>query len=416
MGNNQHNNLGTTSTSSANSLSAMANGSKKKRSSAKNSSLKKKLDFKPLEKALINIDSLIELTKNTIRFVHEQLYAQIAYENLQAYEQKILHKQSELKRQLERDKHKCKFGRVIFVECTKNFTQILNDSYYPLNKFVTIQQKINYLKFYNEFTIVDTNSLVDNCYNYIVLPMSRHKFFYCMAVFKKKSLMKITDESGRELCRRSIDPKHFYIQFCTYANRIVGLYEDAKTRMSVIEVYTDELKLVASKLFNIKFDKLVCMSRNEIVCKTENNFYPYVFFNLNLEPTFSFRVLNKTNEESHGNEVILLGSNANNLYLYHTRKKFLKVLSRLDGKSMFAVNFDKAISLESISNVCLHESGCLVFKCNATRRLNCYEHEAGRWCESTSVSNLNVHFRTFEIDCFNNFYSCDNLNKKIYFL
>lgn len=235
-----------------------------------------------------------------------------------------------------------------------------------------------------------------------------------MALFGKKSFMKITNAKGVELCRRPIDPVSYYVHFCAYGKFIAGLYEHAKTRTSLVEVYTDELKLVSSRLFDVKLEQLVFINKHELVCKTHQSYYQYVFFNFGLEPTFSFRVLNK--DASGDGEVILLGSTPNELYLYHNEKRFLKVLSRIDGKPVFAVDFDKMTNLDNVSNVCLHESGCLIFKCNATRRLNCFEYETNRLTESTSVSNLNVHFKSFNLDSFDHIYSCDNLNKKIYFL
>jgi hypothetical protein len=422
MGNQQnHKPNNETSTISQSVVSASRPTSKKK----------KKLDLKSLEKSLLSIDSLIDATRQVVCQAHEQLYAQIAYAldvDTKVYEKKIVRKKNELKQKLNSPHRGVQ--QVKFEENTKHLTQILIDSFHAINKFDSIQKKIAYLKFYNEFTIIDTSRPLSEqqCYNHIVLPLSRNKFFYCMAVFGKKSFMKITDARGNELARRAIKPALYYVQFCVYGNRVCGLYEETDRRdTSVLEIYTDELKLVASKLFNVKFDRLVFMSRSEVVCKTaeSRNYYPYVFFNLSrLEPTFSFRVLNKIQDnESGGSEkdVIMLGSNTNELYLYHVKKKFLKVLSRLDGKSMCAIDLDKALvnssSLDSVSNVCLHyESGCLIFKCNATRRLKCFEHVTGRLSESTSVSNLNVHFKSFDIDCYNDIYSCDNLNKKIYFL
>ena len=397
---------------------------------AKPPKLKKKLDLKSLEKSLLQVDTLIEMSREAVQNAHDRLCERIhaSFSDTRENEAKIYAKKSELLQALELNKlHK---RTVKFVETMKSLHEILLDSFFHVNKYDSMQQKIKYLKFYNQFEVVETNALAENCYNYIILPVSRNKIFYCMGLFNKKSFMKITDRHGRELHRRAISSANYYKQFFVYGNHIAGLYEQAGSAgTTLIEIYTDELSLVASSVFNAKFDQLLYMNSHEVVCKSELNYYQYIFFNLSLEPTFSFRVLNRnamsdeassaqspahvTNGES---DVVLLGSNLTELFLYHTKKKFLKVLSRQTGRAVYSIEFDKIVQLDNLSNISLLADSSIIFKCNSTRRINCFDYASSELTESTTISNLNVNFKCFNVNCFNDVYSCDHLNKKIYFL
>lgn len=91
----------------------------------------------------------------------------------------------------------------------------------------SIFEKLKYYELFNRFESVDMSPAIENneCYNYIIVPLSRHRFFICLGLFFKRSFLKIADNLGRELRRRDIDKSYYYRQFVAYGQLIVGLYE-----------------------------------------------------------------------------------------------------------------------------------------------------------------------------------------------
>ncbi|CAF1027390.1 unnamed protein product [Brachionus calyciflorus] len=188
---------------------------------------------------------------------------------------KILNKKSSILTSLNLNRTK----KVFFIQNFKSINEILNENFFYLTRNFSLFEKIKYLKFYNSFEELKTNYIDDQCYNYIIIPLSRYKIFYCCANFYKKSFLKITDMNGVELHRRAINPNFYYSKFVLYGKHIAGIYSDIKSGMNLIEIYNDELEIMASKLFNHKLD-LVYMGVNELVCKSKENFNLYFFLNL----------------------------------------------------------------------------------------------------------------------------------------
>ncbi len=98
----------------------------------------------------------------------------------------------------------------------KNLTEIFSDAFFQLNKNFSLAKKIKYMHLYTDFEVLKTEEIPENCYNFIILPINREKIFYCMAIFEKRSFMKITDKVGNELHRTNIDSNLYYRQFLVY--------------------------------------------------------------------------------------------------------------------------------------------------------------------------------------------------------
>ena len=372
-------------------------------------------DFKYLENTFARLNKSIETTRNevTLRFSEIEQKLDAGLGNEESFKAEILKKRLSLLAQVEHCMNTNIYAE--FRACKKSLNTLITDNFYRKNTNISVYHKIKYMKFINDFEAVDTNSLADDCYNYIIIPFSRHKIFYCLGLFYKKSFIKITNKKGQELHRRAINPNIYYKQFYVFGEHVAGLYEDNQTGNSLIEVYDDELKLISSRGFNFKFDEIVYLNRDEMVCKSSQTNYKYFFFNLNLQPTYSFRVLNNDQSGSIESEVALLGSDQNELYLYNVKRKFLKVLSRINGQSLGSISFE-SVNLGALSNLRLDQDLNLIFRLNSNSTLNFINFELNTLTESSSLSSLPNGFKNFDLTHLNDIYFNDNLNKKIYFL
>lgn len=115
-----------------------------------------------------------------------------------------------------------------FLPSNISIDEFLFERYYSmLNPEWNIYAKLKYFKLFSNYQTVNISPAIENCdcYNYIVIPISRRKFFICMGLFYKRSFLKITDHLGNELRRREINKSCYYRQFLAYGKFIVGLYE-----------------------------------------------------------------------------------------------------------------------------------------------------------------------------------------------
>ena len=103
-----------------------------------------------------------------------------------------------------------------FYANNKNLTEIFSEAFFQFNKNFTLAKKIKYMHLYEDFEILNTDEIPQSCYNFIILPISREKIFYCMAIFEKRSFMKITNKAGNELHRTNIDGNYYYRQFLVH--------------------------------------------------------------------------------------------------------------------------------------------------------------------------------------------------------
>jgi hypothetical protein len=108
-----------------------------------------------------------------------------------------------------------------FYANNKKFAEIFSDAFFNINKNFTLAKKIKYMHLYDDFEILSTDEIPQNCYNFIILPLSREKLFYCMAIFEKRSFMKITNKTGIELHRTNIDVDYYYRQFLVHGKNFL---------------------------------------------------------------------------------------------------------------------------------------------------------------------------------------------------
>lgn len=236
--------------------------------------------LKTLEESFDRIEKNVLNTRAHVLDSHDQFSSKLSeYLNpeFSKFRNEIKIKQKELKNKL---KFNSNFGICYFFENTKSLSEILGEIFYYVNRNFDNYRKIKYLNFYDQYEILDSNRLDEECYNYIIIPLSRYKIFYCMALFYKKSYLKIADRNGQELHRREINKNYYYRKFILLGNYIAGLYDDIKSGMNLIELYNDELNLVASKMFNHKLD-LVYMDQLELVCKSKQTKNLYFFLIIN---------------------------------------------------------------------------------------------------------------------------------------
>jgi hypothetical protein len=244
-----------------------------------------------------------------------------------------------------------------------------------------------------------------------------------MAIFYKKSSMKIIDRQGVELFRRSINPKYYYRQFTAYGNRICGIYDHSNSKMNLIEIYNDRLELLASKLFNHEL-KIVYLNDFELVCKSMHILNLYYFFNFDLEQVYSIRI--SSSEEQHasseidGDDVSLVGSTRSEVFILVKSKKLIKKIDRASAKLIYEIrvsniknraNFD----LKQISQFKLDTQSNLVFKLKQKpNRLKYYDFLQQELIDANS-SDLSK-FSYFDLTSQNDVYSVDNLNRIVHFI
>jgi hypothetical protein len=386
-------------------------------------------DLKFIQLSLINLDNLIEIAINKLNNDFDILRKKITsnMENDDKYRKDVMEKHAELttdlKMRLNISLSKSFDFLPNFFQSNKTFYDILIESFmYINNRSGTLFKKVKYLKFHNEFEILDVkNAIVPNCYQHIIIPINRNRIFVCLAIFNKLSFMKITDRFGNDLFARSIDKQFYYREFLVFGKHIAGLFDDSKSDMNIIQIYDDQLRLLSSKIFNYKFkllyltkDELVCMNRPVNYIVNQNNLNQqnqYFFFNLNLDQTFSFRVQPKQINDN----IILLGANGIEIYLLNLNRKFLKIIDRKSGKTNGSIDFDSIDLIKSFATIKFDFLlSNFIFKSDSSR-LKYYDHASNSLVESDHFEKLKC-FNSFDLTMFNDVFTCDNLNKKIYFL
>ena len=237
----------------------------------------------------------------------------------------------------------------------KPFEQHLNEKFFYLTKSLTLSDKIKFLHLINDFEKIDLtrhlNLVKSSCYNYTVMPMTRNKIFFCMAVFFKKSFMKITDRKGVELCRRPITPDHYYRQFMASEDHVVALYDNQANTASIIHIYDDQLNLIAARRFSkrlelVSFNRYTC----EIICRHLNNKNEYLFIGNLLKSTFLLRLSQKIDGHLSApadSSAILLGASDQNVFVINLEKKYLKKINRGTAKPTGFYSVDEA-TLEAL--------------------------------------------------------------------
>lgn len=229
-----------------------------------------------IEKKLKMLDMCIEKTRHELEKDFEQYEAKMRpyLYNYSIIKSRILLKKSELIRSMSQHSKK-----IYFVENFKSLSEILNENFYYTTKNLDFYKKLKYCKLIDFYEELKTDYLDENCYNYIILPISKYKIFYCCANFYKKSCIKILNRHGQELHRRAINPNFYFSDFAAYGQKIAGIYSDIRTDRTLIEIYNDELELQASKLFDHKLI-LIRLNSDELVCKSKEKVNLYFFLNL----------------------------------------------------------------------------------------------------------------------------------------
>lgn len=386
-------------------------------------------DLKFIQLSLINLDNLIEIAMNKLNNDFDILNKKITsnMENENKYRKNVMEKHAELtsdlKMRLNVSLNKSFDFLPNFFESNKTFYDILIESFMYINSHnVSLFKKVKYLKFFNEFEILDVkNAIVPNCYQHIIIPINRNRVFICLAIFNKLSFMKITDRHGNDLFARSIDKQFYYREFLVFGKHIAGLFDDSQSDMNIIQIYDDQLRLLSSKIFNYKF-KLLYLTKDELVCmnrpvnysnqtSSSNQQNQYFFFNLNLDQTFSFRVQPKQVNDN----IILLGANGVEIYLLNLNRKFLKIIDRKSGKTNGSIDFDSVDLIKSFATIKFDFLlSNFIFKSDSSR-LKYYDHASNSLVESDNFEKLKC-FNSFDLTMYNDLFTCDNLNKKIYFL
>lgn len=235
-----------------------------------------KINMILIEKKINTLDASISKTRDDLEKKFEQLEDILSQYLLNSLyiKSRIILKKSELIRTL-----KLSDKKLFFKENFKSLNEILEEAFYYMTNSLDFLKKIKYSKFISFYEELSTNYLDENCYNYIILPISRYKIFYCCANFYKKSCIKILNRYGLELHRRAISPNFYFSNFVVFGKNIAGIYSDIRTNKTLIEIYNDDLELAASKLFDHKLE-LVCLNKEELVCKSKEKLNLYFFLNL----------------------------------------------------------------------------------------------------------------------------------------
>ena len=338
-------------------------------------------------------------------------------------------KRNALIQQLESDKKKSlersvsgKIELPKFISNKQGLSSILVEKFiYSENKArLEFSKRLKFLDYFSTFEYINLNRFIDDeCYNSIVIPLSRTRFFYAMAIFEKKSYLKITDRYGEELFKKPINPSFYYRSYLAYGKYVIGIYDDIITNMNVIEVYNDRLELISSKLYSHKLD-LLCINEFEVVCESREILNLYYFFNFNLEQVYSIRVSSgntiHADEESRKKDISLLGSNQQEIYIFVRSKKLVKKLNRESGKVTYEIRVStSSLDLKNMSQFKLDSECNFLFKLsNKPTHLKYYDFKVGSLIDASSA--WLGKFNYFDLTSSNEIYSVDNLNKICYFI
>ena len=168
--------------------------------------------------------------------------------------------------------------------------------------------------------------------------------------------------------------------------------------------------------------KLLYLNQNELICKSIRTNNQYSFFNINtLELTYSFKVQSKQ-FNNNDDDILLMGANNKEIFLFNSNKKLLKIKNRLNGntnKSIEFINDDHDDHNDGLiinpRNIKFDIDSNFLYKMNDLNQLRYYNLNNDNIIESKH-SKL-IHFnKCFDFTSQYDIYSFDNLNKKLYFL
>jgi hypothetical protein len=110
-----------------------------------------------------------------------------------------------------------------------------------------------------------------------------------------------------------------------------------------------------------------------------------------------------------------LGANGVEIYLLNLNRKFLKIIDRKSGKTNGSIDFDSVDLIKSFATIKFDFLlSNFIFKSDSSR-LKYYDHASNSLVESDNFEKLKC-FNSFDLTMYNDLFTCDNLNKKIYFL
>ena len=374
-------------------------------------------DLNLIENSLTSLDAEIDSVTNIVTFRHDALKSKLMqkFQGAEVFSNDIMRKKIELRKKLNRGKRysSANYSQPVLFNLNLNFKSLYETflDHYQFSRNFMLHTKIKYLHLMDQYEEVVAAAIPDNCYNHIIIPMSRHKIFYCVAIFEKKSFLKITNRRGDELYRAYIDPNDYYRQFMIYGGVIAGLFDNLNNESWVIEVYNEQLMPLAKRVFRTKLE-LWLMSENQIVLKSMNN-HEYTFYTFNLELKFTLNLSRIIIESGFKNSVVLTGFNQTEIFLYYTAKKLIKKLDRKMGNVLSSLDLEST-EVRSYLNLKMDKESNFNLKVNPSLSIKYFDKD-GTYLIQNKSDNLK-NFNMLELTKDNDIYFCDNLKRIIYFI
>ncbi len=394
----------------------------------KNTSTKLSLLLGSIEMKLVRIEFALGSTRNSVARIYDECHEKVVHDlqNLNKFKQIISHKHNSLMSEL--GIYEATQGNnnqkplVKYFENGQDLSSLIYE-HYSRQLVVNFQlaERLKYLKFFSTVETVRFGDFIDdNCYTYIMLPLSRERYFFSMGKFNKMSSMKITDRKGQELARRPIHKSYYYREFLAFERHIIGLFDDSITDMNMIQVFNDRMELKASKLFNHKLG-LLYMNEFEVVLKSLASDDTYYFLDFNLNQTYSIHVDFDRSQDFYKSQskddVCLIGSTPEDVFILVKSKKTIKILGRKSERINREVNISVsfASSMNNLVNCRLDVAKNLVFRLsNRPQRIEHYNFESNTL--TNGLGDCLNGFNYFEFTHLNDIYSVDILNKKVCFI
>lgn len=187
---------------------------------------------------------------------------------------------------------------------------------------------------------------------------------------------------------------------------------------NLIEIYDDELRLLKSRHFDHKVE-LVLINSREIICKSCLNRNIFFFLDFALNQIFSLSIQHKFNNSDNSatvttDDLVLLGSSRTDVFVLVKSENSIKRVQRRTGSIDGVLNLSSVIT-GRITTIRLEPtSSILIAKSNETSTVAGFDFDM---IENHKLKNafLVNKFIYFDLTCFNDFYYCDLLNKRIYF-
>jgi hypothetical protein len=388
------------------------------------------LAFSQLEMKFKSLSYSIQDCRTNLTLAYDEYGEKLKQdiENENRFKNRVIDKYESMLSQLESYRinvliHNCFKPVAVFHPNKQSLLALINEKHSSqLEIRFDLKQRLRYLSFFCTYETIEFKQFIDeNCYNCIMLPLSRARYFFAMGKFAKRSSMKITDAQGCELFRRPVSKSFFYRDFLAHTKRIIGIYDHLDTNMNVIEVYDHRLALTASKLFDHRLD-LLYMNEFELVCRSLQVANLYYFFNFKLDQTYSIRVkaedsLCDLSAAAGKSDIDLLGSSEIEVFIFVRTKKVIKILDRKTERISREININvKQLDLDNLVSCKLDPcEKNLVFKVSSRpRRLKHYDFARGVLTDGSAdcLERLN----SFEFTSDGDIYSIDCLNKQIVFV